>query len=184
MIIVISGPGGVGKGTIVKRLIASDPRLELSRSWTTRPRRPGEAADAYHFVDRETFERHIDNGGFLEWAEFLGNLYGTPLPDPTNRGADDRDLVLEIDVQGARQIKERFPDALLFFVDAPSVEEQRQRLLARGDDPAHVQKRIEKATEEREASCDLGAILVINDDLEAAVAQLRALIDAARCKSE
>jgi guanylate kinase len=185
VIIVISGPGGVGKGTIVERLVASDPKLQLSRSWTTRARRPGEPADAYVFVDRATFEHRIEEGGFLEWAEFLGNLYGTPYPDELDVGTSSggQDLVLEIDVQGAAQVKDRFPDALLIFVDAPSADEQRQRLLARGDDGDHVERRIAKADEEREAARHLGAQVIVNDDLDAAVGQLRSLIDAARANA-
>ena len=106
MIIVISGPGGVGKGTVVARLIQSDPSLWLSTSWTTREPRPGESADAYTFVTRAEFEDHIRHDGFLEWAEFLDNLYGTPYPD-----ADAAvDVVLEIDVQGMAQVQAREPD--------------------------------------------------------------------------
>jgi guanylate kinase len=177
VIIVVSGPGGVGKGTVVERLIEHDSRLWLSRSWTTRPRRPGETADAYTFVDRDAFEARIAGGGFLEHAEFLGELYGTPTPDDL---ADDKDLVLEIDVQGAAQVKDREPAALLVVLVAPSRDAQAERLRGRGDPEDAVQRRLARGDEEVEQARRLGAVEIVNDDLDRAVDELARVIERAR----
>jgi guanylate kinase len=129
------------------------------------------------FVDRSAFEAHRDAGGFLEWAEFLGNLYGTPVPSAV---PGDRDVVLEIEVQGARQIAAIDPDALFVFVRPPSSAEQERRLRGRGDPEEVVQKRLAKAAEEADAAVELGAIEVVNDDLDRCVDEILGLIASAR----
>jgi guanylate kinase len=176
LIIVVSGPGGVGKGTIVDALVRRDPSLWLSRSWTTRAQRPGEPDDAYVFTDPEQFEQQIAAGGFLEWTEFLGNYYGTPLPAPT-AGAD---VVLEIEVDGAQQVKAVRPDALLIFVLPPSRAEQERRLRERGDHDDKVYARLRKAEDEEPVGRALADQVVVNDDLETTIAEMLAIIDAAR----
>ena len=162
----------------MERLVAEDPTLWLSRSWTTRARRPGEAADAYHFVSEEQFQELIDAAGFLEWVQFLDYRQGTPLPDPPA----DSDIVLEIDVQGATEIKGRFPEAVLIFVDAPSQEEQARRLRERGDPEAKVRQRLERGVAERDLGRRLGAVTVVNDDVDRAVGEIRQIIEAARSR--
>ena len=172
IVIVISGPGGVGKGTIVRELMERDDRLWLSRSWTTREQRPGEAPDAYVFTDRETFELAVERGGFLEWVEFLDYLQGTPLPSPP----PGHDVVLEIDVYGAQQIRRVHPDALLIFVDAPSRDLQANRMRGRGDAESEVAARLAKADEEAALARDLGCVMVVNDELGGAITQIEKLI--------
>jgi guanylate kinase len=176
VIIVVSGPGGVGKGTIVDALVERDPRLWLSRSWTTRARRPSEAPDAYVFTDTEEFEQRIADGGFLEWTEFLGNYYGSPTPSPDS----DQDIVLEIEVDGAQQVKRLHPDALLLFIVPPSREEQERRLRGRGDPGDKVLARLKKAEDEEPIGRALADHIVVNDDLDATIDEMLCIIDAAR----
>ena len=176
LIIIVSGPGGVGKGTIVDALVKRDASLSLSRSWTTRPRRPGERADAYVYATRDQFEAKRTAGGFLEWTEFLGNYYGSPTPAADLSG----DLVLEIEVDGAQQVKSVHPDAVLIFVLPPSRDEQRRRLVGRGDPDDKVQQRLRKAEEEEPIGRALADHVVVNDDLDQTVDEMLGIIAARR----
>lgn len=176
MTFVVSGPGGVGKGTVVERLLETTDGLWLSRSWTTRDPRPGEAPDAYNFVTREQFLAHVEDGGFLEWVEFLDYLQGTPMPTPP----EGHVVILEIDIQGAAQIEAMNPDAHLIFIDTPSTDEQERRLRGRGDTEERVAMRLDKAVVERSAAAELGCTIIINDDLDRTVNELASLIDRAR----
>jgi len=169
---VLFGPGGAGKGTIAARLVADDPRLWLSRSWTTRARRPGEAEDAYVFVDRAAFEAQVAADGFFEWAEFLGNLYGTPVTDPV----PGRDVLLEIDLQGARQVRRLRPDATLVLLLPPSPDVQAERLRARGDDEAHVARRLAEGAEEERQGRRLADAVVVNDTVAQATADVASIL--------
>lgn len=178
LVVVVSGPGGVGKSTIVDALIERDPTLWLSRSWTTRQRRTGEAQGAYVFATREQFEDRLAHSGFLEWTEFLGNLYGTPTP----QAPDDRDIVLEIEVDGARQVKSLHPDALLLFVLPPSREEQKKRLIGRGDPEQRIAQRLRKAEEEEPIGMALADYVLMNDDLATTVEEMLDLINRERAR--
>lgn len=173
---IVSGPGGVGKGTIVNALVERDPRLWLSRSWTTRPQRQGESDTAYVFTDRAAFEARIAANGFLEWTEFLGNYYGTPIPEPI----DGRDVVLEIELHGARQVKSVHPEAVLIFVLPPSRDEQQRRLRGRGDSEDKVQQRLKKALDEEPIGVSIANHVVVNDDLERTVAEMTQIISGHR----
>lgn len=180
IVVVISGPGGVGKSTVVNRLVEKYPELWLSRSWTTREQRPGEDDDAYVFVSKEEFETHIKNDGFLEYTTFLDYYYGTPHPPLVN----DNDIVLEIEVHGARQVISKNIDAVLIFLEAPSKEEQKKRLHVRGDSQQKIQDRLEKSAEEADAGRELGAHLLVNDDIEVTVEKIWEIIEDARSKSK
>lgn len=164
MIVIVFGAGGVGKGTVVSRLLQLDPSLWLSRSWTTRARRPGEAPDAYEFVDREAFEERVAAQGFVEWTEFpgTGELYGTPTLEPPG----GRDVVLEIEVDGAQQIKRHYPDALLILVVAPSAAVQEERLRARGDTETSVRRRLDVGREEERLGREIADYVVVNDEVD------------------
>ena len=174
---MLIGPGGAGKGTLAAELVASDPTLWLSRSWTTRLPRPGERErNSYEFVDRATFEDAVGRGEFFEWAEFLGNLMGTPIPRPP----DGADVLLEIDVQGAEQVLAKRPDATVILLLPPSVEVQAARLAARGDDAEHIRRRVEKGRQEVERGRHVAAFTVVNDDLRQARGDLAAIVDRTR----
>ncbi len=181
LIIVVSGPGGVGKGTIVDALVRRDPDLWLSRSWTTRRQRQGEAEDAYVFVSSEAFEEHIEADGFLEWTEFLGNYYGTPRPDHID-AAGAPDIVLEIELDGAQQVKRQYPQAILIFVLPPSREEQERRLRNRGDPGDKVQARLRKAEIEEPVGREQADYVVVNDDLDRTVDEMMSIIERERCR--
>lgn len=150
-----------------------DPSLWLSRSWTTRPRRPSERPDAYTYVERDVFDAKVAQGGFLEWAEFLGHRYGTPVPEPD----PGQDVLLEIDLQGALQVKEKFPDAVLVLLLPPSAEIQKGRLLGRGDGEKEAERRLAKGREEELQGRVVTPYVVVNDDLERAVSEVAGILD-------
>jgi len=177
---VLFGPGGAGKGTIAARMVEEDSRLWLSRSWTTRARRPGEPEDAYVFVDRPEFEARIEAGGFFEWAEFIGNLYGTPIAD----AGPERDVLLEIDLQGARQVRALRPNAVLVLLLPPSLEVQEARLRARGDDEEHIARRLAEGEEEERSGRALADHVVINHTIEQATADVASILAEHRAGGE
>ncbi len=166
----------MGKGTVASAVVGRVPRLWLSRSWTTRPRRPSDAPDAYRFVDRATFEEHAEGGGFVEWAEVFGNLYGTPVPDPP----PEHDVLLEIDVQGAEQVRTRIPDAVVILLLAPSRAAQEARLRGRGEDDDTVSRRLAEAEREEAKGRELADHVVVNDELNRATAEVAAIVEAHR----
>ncbi len=178
VLLVLAGTSGAGKGTIGARLRAADPELHWSVSWTTRGRRPGEVADVdYHFVSRAEFEALRDRGGFLEWFEVYGDLKGTPKQYVLDALAAGHDVMLEIDVQGALAVKRQVPEALLVFVRAPSREEQRRRLEARGTETAaSIARRLEQAGAEERIGAEQFDAVVVNDDLDRAVREVAAIL--------
>lgn len=186
MLILISGPSGSGKGTVCSRLINNCPELglKISVSATTRPPRPGEVNGRdYFFVSREEFERLIGEGGFLEWAPIYGWLYGTPAAPVREALARGENVILEIDVQGGLQIKERFPGAVLIFLIPPSRGELRARLSGRGTDSRQeIEKRMIWVDAEMGMMSGYDYILV-NDRLEEAVSRVRCILEAERSRA-
>lgn len=179
---MIAGPSGVGKGTIVRSLLERELRLWFSVSATDRPRRPGEVDGRdYDFISREEFERIRDAGGFLEWFEVFGDLKGTPRGPVEAHLASGDDVLIEVDVQGALAIRAAFPEALLVFIKPPSREVLRRRLHDR--DPAadteELERRLAEADAEESAASSFDKI-VVNDDLDRAVNEIDALMEAKR----
>jgi len=175
--VVITGPSGVGKGTLIHALRARLPELELSVSVTTRAPRPGERDGVdYAFVDDAEFDRRLADNDFLEHAEYSGRRYGTPRSELRRRVAAGVPVVLEIEVQGARQVRDRLPEAFLAFVAPPSVPALRARLVARGtDDPVQVSDRLRTAVAELEARDEFDCV-VVNDRLDVAVDELERVV--------
>ena len=182
-VFIVSAPSGSGKSTLVKRLLQRDPRLRFSISYTTRAPRGAEVeGQNYHYLDRGEFEKLIAAGEFLEWAEVFGNYYGTHAGYLELAKASASDLLLDIDVQGAQQLKEKIPDAVSIFILAPSREILEQRLRARSEDSELViARRLREAAEEIRNYRRYDYVLV-NREVDESVSRLQAIVDAERIR--
>ena len=184
-IIVVSAPSGAGKSTLIKRLMASVPGLAFSVSYTTRPPRPGEKNGRdYFFVSPARFKKMIAAGDFVEWADVFGNLYGTSWKQVLAAQKTGNDVLLDIDVQGHRQVRERLPEAVSIFILPPSFRELARRLRHRHEDsPRVIARRLKEARKEITHWAEYD-YLVVNDSLPRASAALRAVVAAARHRRE
>ncbi len=178
-VFVITGPSGVGKGTLIKKLLQRVPGLELSVSATTRAPRAGEVDGRdYHFLSAAEFERRVDEKDFLEFAAYSGNHYGTLRSEVDRRLGEGHSVLLEIEVQGAQQVRAAKPDSIQIFIAPPDPAVLRERLLVRGtDSPAAIDSRLEVAKQELAAQGDF-AHLVVNDELERAAEELEGIVRA------
>jgi guanylate kinase len=183
LLFVVSAPSGTGKTTVVERLVQVVPDLALSRSYTSRPIRPGEIDGIdYNFITRLRFEEMVEADAFLEWADVFGNLYGTGGAEAERELAAGRDLVLVIDVQGARQVRLRCPDTVNVFVLPPSFAVLERRLRGRSKDSEDaIQRRLQTAREEVAAVLEYDYV-VVNDQLDACVDRLRSVVIAERAR--
>nr|WP_296485582.1 guanylate kinase [uncultured Acetatifactor sp.] len=181
ILIVISGFSGAGKGTLVRELLKKYDEYVLSISMTTRTPRPGEQEGVeYFFTDREHFEETIERDGLVEYAQYCGNYYGTPRAYVEEQLAAGRNVILEIEIQGALKVRKEYPECLLIFVTPPSAEELERRLVGRGTESREViQKRLSRAVEESEG-VEAYDYIVVNDRLEECVEEIHCLVDAAR----
>lgn len=176
-VFVVTGPSGVGKGTLIQELRRRMPELALSVSATTRAPRPGEVEGvSYHFLDDAEFSDRIERGDFLEWAEYSGNRYGTLKSEVESHLAAGRSVLLEIEVAGARQIRQTMPEAVRIFIAPPRPEVLRERLLGRGTDSSEaIERRLAVAEEELAARGEF-AHVVVNDDFDAAADELERIV--------
>lgn len=176
-LIVLTGPSGVGKGTLLRSLRQRHPELYLSISATTRDPRPGEVDGVdYYFLSRPEFQEKIAQDAFVEWAEFAGNYYGTPRQSLETQMAQGQWVILEIEVEGARQVRRSFPEALLVFVRPPSFAELERRLRGRDRDSEDaIQRRLERAKEELQAADEFD-VQVTNAVVEEAIRELEAAV--------
>ena len=183
MLIVVSGPSGVGKGTLCNILLNRVENLFMSISATTRPPRAGEINGVnYIFMSHESFKYKIEKLKFLEWAKVYNNYYGTPKEAVYKKLNEGEDVILEIDIQGAAQVKQNCPEGIFIFISPPSIEELKNRIIKRGSDTQDsIELRLKCAREEMEASLDYDYI-VINDDLDKAALMLQSIVLAERCK--
>jgi guanylate kinase len=181
---VMTGASGVGKDTIRRAAVPDLGELFYSVSATTRQRRPGEEHGVqYYFLDRPRFERMIDENGLLEWAEYVGDYYGTPRAPVERTLAEGRDVLLELELAGARQVRRALPDAVMVFIAPPSLAELERRLRGRGtDDEVKVQKRLARAREEIRAVREFD-YAIVNDRLDTAVRDFRAVVQAERVRA-
>ncbi len=176
-LIVMTGPSGVGKGTLVRSLLNCHPDLHLSVSVTTRSPRPGEINGRdYYFVNQQRFQEMVEQGGLLEWAEFAGNCYGTPLIPVKEQIEAGTSVLLEIELEGARQIRRTFPSALRIFIMPPSINELERRLRERGQDSEDsIRRRLMRAKAEMDAASEFD-LEVINDDFDFALQRLESVL--------
>ncbi|MEB3251678.1 MAG: guanylate kinase [Cyanobacteriota bacterium] len=176
-LILLTGPSGVGKGTLLQALRRRYPDLPVSVSTTTRAPRPGEVeGEDYYFVSRQQFQGLIEQGALLEWAEFAGNYYGTPKAPVLEKLAAGQRVILEIELQGARQVRQTFPEALQVFVLPPSLAELEHRIRQRGQDSeAAIARRLSRARVEIEAAPEFD-IQIVNDHLDSALQQLEQVL--------
>lgn len=183
LLFVLSGPSGVGKGTVCERLFLYRPSLQISTSLTTRPPRPGEVAGRdYDFTTPARFQELISEDAFLEWAVVHGHYYGTLKETVEENLARGTDLLLEIDVQGALQVRRRLAGAVLIFMAPPSMEALYMRIAGRAtEDAAHMKRRLEAAQHELAAYCHYD-YLVVNDRVEEAAASISAIMEAEKCR--
>lgn len=182
ILIVLSGFSGAGKGTLMKELMKTYDNYALSISMTTRAPRPGEVdGREYFFSTRETFEEKIAQNGLIEYAEYCGNYYGTPRDYVEEQLGKGKDVILEIEIQGMRKVKQMFPEVLPLFVTPPSAAELERRLRGRGTETEEViQTRLKRASGEADGVEDYEYI-VINDDLQTCVSQIHGIVQAAKC---